>query len=230
MSRVELQKKWWISNRPRNVKGAELEKALGLAERAGDEERAAALGDISPAIGKACKELDKTLHKDLLKDLAALQDLAEAEAKKLLAAARGKAAAAKAGAKRAAADTEDSAAEDKLFDPELHRHTLRRALRQDLVFAFAVGTRPADRMLALAARGNPAAFARLAKARSGGVKVCFGRAQAASAEASTLVLTLDGPPVSGIEKAFVTYLREHKINLFRSVCVKGRGDDGDPAA
>ena len=225
MSRVELQKKWWTANRPKGVKGVELEKALGLVEQAGDDRRAAALATLSPAIAKACAELDKKAHKDLLKDLATLEDLADAEAKKLVAAA---AKAAKAATKvEAQAAPEDEPTEDKLFDPELHRNTLKRALRQELVFAFAVGSKPENRVLALAARGNPTAFGRLAKARGGGARVCFGRAQAAEGESNKLVLTLESAPIPGTVKALRAYLKENKITLFRKIAVSVNGEEDE---
>ena len=43
MSKIELKKKWWVANRPKNAKGAELEKALGQAEDAEADRRTALL-------------------------------------------------------------------------------------------------------------------------------------------------------------------------------------------
>lgn len=226
MSRVTLQKKWWLANRPRNVKGAELEKALGVVEQANADKLAAALAAVSPAIAKACAELDKKVHKDLLKDLAALEDLAAAEGRKLLAVAKAKVAASKAEPKAEASD-DDEPTEDKLFDPEVQRSVLKRAVRQSLVFAFSVGSKPENRVMALAVRGNPMAYARLTRSRSGGAKVCFGRAHAAEGETNKLVLALESVPVAGTVKAMRAYLREHKITLFRKIAVVVDGEENE---
>ena len=232
MSRIELKKKWWVANRPSNVKGLELEKALGVVEQAHADKLPEALSALSAAIGKACAELDKKTHKDLLKKLAALEVIASDEAKKLsTAAAKVKSAAAIAAkaetkaALRSETSEDDEPSEDRLFDPELHRSTLKRALRQAVVFAFAVGSKPENRVLALGARGNPTTFARLTKAKGGGVKVCYGRAQAGEGESNKLVLTLDSPAVPGTVKALRAYLKEHKITLFRKIAVVVNGEE-----
>ena len=233
MSRVELTKKWWVASRPRNAKGAELEKALGGLDDAEDEKRPAWLAALGPAIAKATAELeklDKKGHAALLKELARLEDLAEAEAKKLQAASAKAKIAAKAAEKDAAkgddpADRDNDSSQDKLFDPELHRATLRRAARQPLVFAFSVGTKAENRHLALGLRGMPAAYGRKTKARSAGAKVCFGRAQAAPDESGKLLLKLESAPVSGIEKAFRLYLKEHRLTMFRKVGVIVAGEE-----
>jgi len=233
MSKVELTKKWWAASRPKNTKGAELEKALGGLDDADDEKRPAWLAALKPAIAKATAELEKLDKKGyaaLLKELTQLEDLADAEAKKLQAAAAKARLAAKAAGKDAAkvdepADRDEETSQDKLFDPELHRATLRRAARQPLVFAFSVGTKAENRHLALGLRGMPAAYGRKTKARSAGAKVCFGRAQAAPGEASTLLLTLESAMVSGIEKAFRLYLKEHKLTMFRKVALLVAGQE-----
>jgi hypothetical protein len=215
MNKIELQKAWWINRRPRSVKGPELERALGVVEQASDKERASALAALGPAIVKVSSHLDKLVYEALLKDLTELQDMAEAEAKKLRAAAKAK----------DAAKPEDrtkppggkNAAEDKLFDPGLHHTTLKRAMRQPLVFAFAVSSKAQSRALALSVRGNPKTMARLAKERSGGAKVSYGSARAAEHDPSTLVLTLEGPVVPGTERALRAYLKEHHLTTFKNV-------------
>jgi len=235
MSKVELKKKWWITNRPKNAKGAELEKALGLVDDANAEKRAAALAALKPAIAKACAELEKLDKKGnsaLLKELSQLEDMADAEAKKLQADAAKAKVAAKAAEKTSdtateGGDAEEETSAEKMFDPELHRSTLKRATRQPLVFAFSVSTKPENRHLALGMRGMPAAFGRLTKARSEGAKVCFGHAQAAPGEASKLLLLLDSVLVPGTVKAFRLYLKENKLTLFRKVAVIVAGQEAE---
>src|SRR5258705_5074228 len=82
MSKVELTRKWWNTNRPKDIKGAELERVLASVEQAKDSARLNALASIPGAIAKVCKELDKKTHKDLLKALETLEVLSEAEKKK----------------------------------------------------------------------------------------------------------------------------------------------------
>jgi len=235
MSKVELKKKWWITNRPKNAKGVELEKALGLVDDANAEKRAASLAALKPAIAKACAELEKLDKKGngaLLKELSQLEDMADAEAKKLQADAAKAKVAAKAAEKTSdtateGVDAEEETSAEKMFDPELHRNTLKRATRQPLVFAFSVSTKSENRHLALGTRGMPAAFGRLTKARSEGAKVCFGRAQAAPGEASKLLLLLDSVLVPGTVKAFRLYLKENKLTLFRKVAVIVAGQEAE---
>ena len=224
MNRIELQKKWWIAKRPRHVKGPELEKALGLVEDTADEKRIAALATVAPAIAKVRGQLDKELHESLLRELAALQDLADAETRKLVAAAKTREAA-KAKEKDTAKGENRDPAEEALFDPGLHRATLKRALRQPMVFAFAVSTKAEERALAVAPRGNPIVFARMAKARTGVARIAFGRAQASERDPGTLVLTLEGPMVPGTVKALRAYLKEHKITLFKNISLSGDEDE-----
>src|SRR3954465_9137955 len=82
MSKVELTKKWWNANRPKEIKGVELERALTTLEQAKDTARLSALSSIPGAIAKVSRELDKKTHKDLLKALETLETLSEAEKKK----------------------------------------------------------------------------------------------------------------------------------------------------
>src|SRR5437870_4242854 len=82
ISRIELTKKWWTTNRPKEVKGADLERALAAVEQAKDDSLADALAAVPNAIIKATRELDKKIHKDLLKALDALAGMAEAQQKK----------------------------------------------------------------------------------------------------------------------------------------------------
>ena len=135
MSKVELKKKWWIGVKPKTVKGAELEKALALIESTEDEKLAAALASLKPALAKARAELKG--QKDLLKDLDTLESMAEAEARKVQAEmAKAKAAAAKAAEKDKAReddgddDEDEESAGEKLFDPDLHRTTLKPPARR----------------------------------------------------------------------------------------------------
>lgn len=224
MPKIELKKKWWLTCKPKEIKGAELEKVLGQIEQAAEDKRAAALSALPPAIAKACKELDKNKHKDLLKDLAALEKLADSEMARLQAAVRQQA---KAQQESEADAGDDETPPDKLFDVELHRQTIKRALKQPLVFAFAIASKPEACVLALSVRGNPLTFARLAKAESNVPKVACGTLQAAAEDLRKLVLTLAGTPVSGIVKSLRAYLQKNKITVFRKISVIVDGKEAE---
>src|SRR3954471_23880382 len=143
MSKVELTKKWWNTNRPKDVKGAELERTLGMVEQTKDASRVAALAALPGAIAKVCKELDKKTDKELLKSLDALGALADAEKKKAEAALN---AAIKAKAEvdeknKANEDDGKDTPDDKLFDPAFQLSMLKRAIRVPLLFAFAIASK-----------------------------------------------------------------------------------------
>lgn len=91
----EISKKWWKSEKPDDIKGVDLEKALGAAESAldvvekkedADTIKAAlgALSNLSAAVDKTIKkECDKKKHKDLIIVLEKFDDLIDDETKEL---------------------------------------------------------------------------------------------------------------------------------------------------
>jgi hypothetical protein len=245
--KIELTKKWWVTNRPKDVKGAELEKALAAVEQADDGRLVAALGAVSGAIAKAAKELDKKEDKDLLKALDSLDAMADTAKKKAEAEAK---AAAQAKAKEEAKakseeqekekqsdDEEDDehTPEDKFFEPAFQLTTLRRGLRAPIIFAFAMAGKPEQSLLAVHARGNSKNLLRIAKTRSGALKGCFGHAQAAEDDPKTLTLSLDCPLVGGLARAVRKYFQLNKITIFRKIRVvvdgkEAESDSGEEAA
>lgn len=94
-SKPEISKKWWSKEKPADIKGKELDGALGDCEKAlaeagkkqdGDTLQAAldALEAVSDAIDKTIsKECDKKRHKDLIATLEKLGDIVEAKQKEL---------------------------------------------------------------------------------------------------------------------------------------------------
>jgi len=231
MSKVELTKKWWNTNRPKDVKGAELERTLGMVEQTKDASRVAALAALPGAIAKVCKELDKKTDKELLKSLDALGALADAEKKKAEAALN---AAIKAKAEadeknKANEDDEKDTPDDKLFDPAFQLSMLKRAIRVPLLFAFAIASKPEDSAVVFHVRGNPKTLLRLAKTRSGAIKGCCGQAQAAENDPKLLTLSLDGPLVAGLARTMRKHFQANKITIFRKfrVLVDGQEVESD---
>src|SRR5262245_39142199 len=91
----QLSKKWWMSSKPGEIKGADLERALANAEKAlleqqrkGDpaaiDTALAALGALNSAVSKTIKnECDKKKHKELITVMEKYDGLIEAETKGL---------------------------------------------------------------------------------------------------------------------------------------------------
>ena len=92
----QLTKKWWTSEKPSEVKGAELEKALMAIEKAlADEKKKSdaasiecclrGLKDLESAVDKTvkCKELKDKKHKDVVTVLEKYHDLIKGEQKRL---------------------------------------------------------------------------------------------------------------------------------------------------
>jgi len=91
----QFSKKWWTTEKPADVKGAELEKALHEAETSLTAEKhhsdkesieacLAALEHVDSAVDKTIhKECDKKKHKDLISVLEKFDDLIKDETKRL---------------------------------------------------------------------------------------------------------------------------------------------------
>jgi hypothetical protein len=92
----EISSQWWKKNRPDDIEGKELERALVRAEEAlaaadkkkdGDSINVArsALGGLGNAVGRTIKdECEKTRHKDVIKVLERYEDLLKAKTKSLV--------------------------------------------------------------------------------------------------------------------------------------------------
>ncbi|MBL0147852.1 MAG: hypothetical protein IPP87_03615 [Ideonella sp.] len=229
MSRAELKKKWWIAAKPKNAKGAELEKALGLVEQADGEKRAALLAALAPAIAKASAELeklDKKANKDLLKDLAELEDMAQDEAKKILAsAAKAKAEAEKKAQAHAAKKGEDHDDEEE-ESPELLTTKLKTLLRQVAKgeSMHALLAKSGKQVVVMLSRKPipPARRKMLADQLGGGSTKYYPGHCSLEAGATTFVLRAE---VAGMTKLVKAALLEQ--TGLRMPKVKCRGEDGD---
>jgi hypothetical protein len=159
----QISKKWWTSEKPSDIKGAELEKALQAAEKAlADEQRKSdersieaactALKDIESAVGKTIKkECEKNKHKDLIKVLEKFYDLIQAEIDRLEEAKAQKSAA-------GADGEEEQEDENKLFDQEyLYKMIkLMKSGGKELCFGFGLNPQtPESSRLVLARKGKP---------------------------------------------------------------------------
>jgi hypothetical protein len=238
MSKVELTRKWWALNRPKEIKGTELEKALAAVEQAKGPALAAALEAVPDAVTKVCKSLDKKTQKDLLKNLEILRRMAEDASQKALGEVKAQATAqAKAESKTKAEPGPDSTPDkadeetpaDKLFDPATLRQTIRLALRRALIFAFALAAKPEQCALGVSPRGNPRQLARLAKERSGATKLCWGQVQADENDLTILTISLESPPVAGLARIMRNYFQAAHITTFKKfrVLLEGKELESD---
>jgi hypothetical protein len=160
----QISKKWWTSEKPREIKGADLEKALQAGEKAlADEKKKSdersinaaciALKDIESAVGKTvAKECDKKKHKDLITVLERFYDLIRAEAQRL------EEARTKLSPGNADSEGDDEEDENKLFDTE-YIHKMIKLLKSggtELRFGFGLNPQtPESSRLVLARKGKP---------------------------------------------------------------------------
>jgi hypothetical protein len=160
----QFSRKWWITEKPSDVKGVDLEKALQAAEKAlADEKRKsdertvdaslAALQDVCPAAEKTIKkELDKKKHKDQISVLTKFEDLVKGETKRL------EEAKARLSATNSRSEGGDEEDEGQLFDREyLYKMIkLMKSGGNELRFGFGLNTQtPESSRLVLARKGKP---------------------------------------------------------------------------
>jgi hypothetical protein len=227
----QISKKWWTSEKPSDVKGADLEKALQAAEKALDDEKKksdaesidtcmAALRDLGGAVERTTrKELDKKKHKDCIAVLEKYDGLIKAELKRLEDAKAKLAHAADQGE-----DGEEEEDENKLFDPE-YRGKMIKLLKsggKELRFGFGLNPQaPESSKLVLARKGNPDKLFKLLK-RTGDYSnrtLTYGFAAPDAEQKKTLVFKLEesaGEPPQ-IIKLGRRFLRNDKSLYFRKL-------------
>ena len=225
----EVTKKWWTSEKPSDVKGADLEKALAAAEKALAEEKkksdaasikalVGALAELDTAVDKTVKkELDKKKHKDVITVLEKYHDLVESENDRL------EEALAKLG-KEGEEDEESEEDENKLFDKDyLYRMIkLLKSGGKELRFGFGLDTKaPEASKLLIARKGKPEKLFKLLK-RTGDFSnrtLTYGYAAPDPEQKKTLVFRLEesaGEPPQVI-KLGRRFLRADKSLYFRKL-------------
>ena len=228
----QVSKKWWTSEKPSDVKGADLEKALAATEKAqADEKKTSdaasidaclgALGGLESAVDKTVKkELDKKKHKDVITVLEKYYDLIKSEKKRLEDA---KAKLKKQGGEQGEEDEED---DNKLFDKDyLYRMVkLLKSGNKELRFGFGLNTQaPESSKLVFARKGKPEKLFKLLK-RTGDFSnrtLTYGHAAPDEVQKKTLVFRLEdsaGEPPQ-IIKLGRRFLRADKNLYFRKLKV-----------
>jgi hypothetical protein len=160
----QISKKWWTSEKPGDIKGAELEKALVSAEKALDEEKKkkgdgpaleaglAACKELESAVDKTIKkECDKKTHKDVIKVLEKYFPLIKDETsrlKKLL----------EESAKEGGEEQDDEESDGKIFEKDYLYKMLKllKSTGKELNFGFGLDTKnPEGSTLLLTRKGKP---------------------------------------------------------------------------
>jgi hypothetical protein len=163
-TKPELTKKWWTSEKPADIKGVDLEKALANVEKALAEEKkkkgdaesleaaVAACGELEAAVDKTIKkECDKKKHKDVIEVLQKYFPLIKEENSRL-----------KELLDQAAGEGEDGEDEeetdDKIFQPDYLYKMLKllKSTGKELNFGFGLDTKnPEASKLVLTRKGKP---------------------------------------------------------------------------
>jgi hypothetical protein len=159
----QISKKWWTSEKPDDIKGAELEKALISAEKALDEEKKKGDGPAIEAALAACeqlesavdktikKECDKKKHKDEIKVLEKYFPLIKDETgrlKKLLEEA----------SEDGTDDEDEEESDGKIFEKDYLYKMLKllKSTGKELNFGFGLDTKnPEGSTLLLTRKGKP---------------------------------------------------------------------------
>jgi hypothetical protein len=246
-AKPEFSKKWWTSEKPDDVKGAELEKALQATERALEDEKKkcdagsidtcmAALRDLGGAVDRTTKkELDKKKHKDCITVLEKYDGLIKAELKRL---EDGKAKLAAAGEKDEGEEDEEET-EGKLFEPDYLYKMIKvmRSSGKELKFGFGLNKEtPESSRLLLARKGKPEKLFRALKQTgefSNRLMMC-GYALADPANAKVLVFRLEEgesepPQILKLGRRFLRADKNLRFRKLKLVLPNGKTfEDTDP--
>ncbi len=231
-TKPDFSRKWWTSQKPGDIKGAELEKALASAEKALSEEKKrsdrpsieaclAALQDVESAVDRTIKkECDKKNHKDVITVLGKFAALIKNETSRLTNLQK---AAAKDAASRDGAE-EDEEDEGKLFDKD-YLYKMCKMLKstgKELRFGFGLNTKtPEASQLLLRRKGKPELLFKALK-KTGNYPsrlITYGIALPDSQDGKTLVFKLAdsaGEPPQ-IVKLGRRFLRSDKNLRFRKL-------------
>ncbi len=233
----EISKKWWTSEKPGEIKGSDLEKALGNVEKAlADSEKKseprtleaslAALQELKSAVDKTIKkELDKKKHKDEITVLEKFYPLITSQTSRL--AAQQQKAAQGGAAQSAEEDGEDEEVSDnQLFEKDyLHKMMkLMKSSGKELKFGFGLNTKePEASTLLLKRKGKPEMLFKLLKKDGDFTNrlITYGYALPDSEDSKTLVFRLEqgaGEPPQ-IIKLGRKFLRSDKNLRFRKLKV-----------
>ncbi len=230
-----ISRKWWTSEKPGEIKGLELEKALASAEKALAESEKkseprildgslAALKDLNSAVDKTIKkELDKKKHKDVITVLEKFYPLITAETSRLESLQKK---AAQGASDQGADEDGEEESDNQLFEKDyLHKMMkLMKSSGKELKFGFGLNTKePEASTLLLKRKGKPEMLFKLLKKDGDFTNrlITYGYALPDSEDSKTLVFRLEqgaGEPPQ-IIKLGRKFLRSDKNLRFRKLKV-----------
>jgi hypothetical protein len=163
-AKPEFSKKWWTSEKPADIKGAELEKALASVEKAlADEKKKkgdaaaiatalAALGELESAVDKTIKKDCDKKHKDVITVLQKFSTLIADETSRLEKLSE------QAGDDAGADGEDEEETDDKIFELDYLYKMLKllKSTGKELNFGFGLDTKnPEASKLVLTRKGKP---------------------------------------------------------------------------
>jgi hypothetical protein len=232
-----ISKKWWTKEKPAEIKGADLEKALGVCEKALDEAKKkkdsesidaalAALDDLDEAVETTVKECEKKKLKDVVTVLEKFEKLSDgerADLEKLK------------GALDQSDGEEESDDDAKGCLKEEYRARMIKMLRAGEQLQFCLGLNkqtPADSFLLLCNKRKPERLQKILK-QTGDFStrlLTFGTARA-DGKILDLNLADNSKEPAQIAKTSKEYFKSHRDLKFRKVRVHSAGEtfeEGDP--
>jgi hypothetical protein len=229
----EISKKWWASEKPSDIKGVELEKALAAAEKAlgevekNGEPRAidgalTALSALELAVDKTIKkECDKKKHKELISVLEKYSALIKSKTNELNVLQKK---AAETSKKEGEEKEDEEESDDKIFQSDYLYKMLKllKSTGKELNFGFGLDAKnPGSSKLVLTRKGKPDRLFKALKqtAEFSSRLITYGRAVPDAQDGKTLVFKLAesaGEPPQ-IQKLGRQFLRADKSLKFRKL-------------
>jgi hypothetical protein len=114
-------------------------------------------------------------------------------------------------------DDDDDGDDGDLFDVEGLRKCIRKLIKAEHRFAFAVASKPEDCKLVLKRKGNPKVLAQIVKKKTELPKVTFGMAGPDKDDKQTLVLNIMGKQLPGMAKKGKQLLKINKLMPYKKV-------------
>ena len=230
-SKPQFTKKWWLSARPTEIKGGDLEKALHRAEQAlaaetkhGDPKAIdlcmKAVKGVAVAAVKSIKECDRKKHKDVIATLKKFDPLVKAEIQRL------EEAKSKATTKKGSEEEEPQG--DGLLDPKYLEKCIRLLRKRRLYFALCMPSNVEAAKFVFARKKSPkflfTTLNKLSKKLKLGLpknRMTFGIAGPDKEDKATLVLQLDDEAKQpmGLIKRGKKFLKQNKDQFrpFRNI-------------
>jgi peptidoglycan hydrolase-like protein with peptidoglycan-binding domain len=238
LAKPSLTVKWWDTVRPKGVRGQDLESALGryekVAKRADDDDPqtlddvSSSLTDVIDAATRATRECDRATDRDVISALQGLVGVAKRERERCDAKAKAKT--------KEAQRNKDADADEAEDAPLLATKRLKALIKvaQKNPLPFACGYEGKNTFFVLDRTRRGASLKSVLEKAAPCKGSTFGTARV---EDGVLVLTVDGPPLTGLRKRVSDYLRGNQPLPVRKARIAGEpevpddddAEDGDDA-